>query len=108
MMKFRHIAAALMGALAIAGQASAATFNGASGATVTDWSQGSLLAFDIDFSSRAPVTLSFTLDAADLAAGQLSFNSLVRNLSGLGFDHVTVSLNGLSFASAGTITPMAS
>lgn len=104
MMKFRHIAAALMGALAIAGQASAATFNGASGATVTDWSQGSLLAFDIDFSSRAPVTLSFTLDAADLAAGQLSFNSLVRNLSGLGFDHVTVSLNGLSFASAGTIT----
>ena|SRR6218665_1346432 len=104
MMKFRHIAAALMGALAIAGQASAATFNGATGASVTDYTSGSALSFDIDLSSLSNVTLNFTLDAADLAAGQLSFSSLVRNLTGLGIDKVLVSLNGVSFASAGTIT----
>lgn len=104
MMKYRHIAAALMGALAIAGQASAATFDGATGATVTDYSSGSALSFDIDLSQLSTVTLNFTLDAGDLAAGQLSFNSLVRNLSGLGIDHLRVSLSGVSFASAGTIT----
>ena len=104
MMKFRHIAAALMGALAIAGQASAATFNGATGASVTDYSSGSALSFDIDLSQLSTVTLNFTLDAADLAAGQLSFSSLVRNISGFGIDNVQVSLNGLAFASASTIT----
>ena len=103
-MTIRHLAAALMGALAICGQTSAAIFDGATGAAVTDYSEGSALSFDIDFSTLSVATLRFTLDAADLAAGQLSFNSLVRNLTGLGIERVTVSLDGLAFGSAGSLT----
>lgn len=106
-MKFHHIAAAVVAALALTGQASAATFEGATGVAanlVTDYSAGSLLSFDIDFAHKSSVTLNFRVEAADLASPQLSFNSLLRNLSGLGFHGVYVSLNGASFAlPAGTI-----
>ena len=106
MMKFRHIAAALMGALAISGQASAATFVESSGAahSFTDYTVGSSVSFDLDLQQLSAVTLTFSLDADDLAAGQLSFSSLVRNMTALGVDRVYIALNGVSFASAGSIT----
>lgn len=110
-MKHRPIAAALSGALAtvlaalttLATPAHAVTFNGASGAAaVTSYSSGSLLAFDLDFAQAGFVTLNFSVEAADLG-GSLSFNSLARNLSGLGFDAMSLSIAGASFGAPGSI-----
>lgn len=97
---------AALAALAFAGHVSAATFDGSSGAAanVTDYSADALLSFDIDFANVGAVTLNFTVDASDLVSPQLTFNSLVRNLSGLGFDQVHVSLNGVSFAAPAVVT----
>ncbi|QPF75578.1 PEP-CTERM sorting domain-containing protein [Roseateles sp. DAIF2] len=90
-----------------AGQAQAAQFNGAigQGVSVTDYSEAGKLAFDLDFAQRSQVTLNFSLDAQDLALGSLSFNALVRNLSGLGFEGTQVALSGIGFAlPRGTLT----
>lgn len=103
-MQFKKIAAVLLGSFAIAGSASAVTFEGASGAAaVTDYSAGSLLSFDLDFSSLGSVLLNFTVGAADVGS-TLSFNSLVRNLSGLGIDSASFKINGASFSGFGEIS----
>lgn len=101
-MKIKHIASAVALGLILAGQASAATFEGASGAAsnvVTDYSAPDLLSFDIDLAQLTSVTLNFRVEAADLVSSQLSFNSLVRNLSGQGLGSIHVVLNGATFAS---------
>ncbi|WP_349742504.1 PEP-CTERM sorting domain-containing protein [Roseateles cavernae] len=96
-MKTTLIATAL---LALAAQAQAAQYTGAQGTAVvgTDYVTASELFFDLDFASRGSVTLSFAVEAQDLASPLLSFNSVVRNLSGLGFEGVSVKLDGASFA----------
>ena len=103
-MKTTLIAAAL---LALAAQAQAAQYTGAQGTAVvgTDYVKASELFFDLDFAKRGSVTLSFAVEAQDLANPLLSFNAVVRNLSGLGFEGVSVKLDGASFAlPQGTVT----
>lgn len=107
-MKLHHIALAAIAAATFATQAQAAVFNGAStagGNSFADYTSGSALSFDLDLASKAPITLNFTLESADFSGDAMTFNALVRNLSGLGFDSVRVSLSGITFAApAGTIT----
>lgn len=101
-------AASALALLALAAApAQAVQYNGATGTgvTVTDFSGAGLVGFDLDFAARGTATLSFALDAQDLALGSLSFNALVRNLSGLGFEGARVTLDGIGFAlPAGTLT----
>ena len=107
-MKLHHFALAVAAAATFTTQAQAAVFNGAStagGNVVTEYTSGSALSFDLHLRSQAPVTLSFTLESADFSGDPMTFNALVRNLSGLGFDSVRVSLSGITFAApAGTLT----
>lgn len=101
-MKHHLLAAALVAAFAAA-PIHAATLTSSSGAAVTSWSSGSLLAYDLDFTTLGTASLTFTLDAADIG-GTLSFNALVRNLSGLGINGMTMSITGASFGAPGSIT----
>jgi hypothetical protein len=106
-MKLHQLALAALAAASIT-SAQAAVFNGATtvgATTVTDYSLGSALAFDIDFASLSSVTLNFSLESADFSGAPLTFNALVRDLSFAGFNGVNVKLSGISFAApAGTIT----
>jgi hypothetical protein len=107
-MKLHHIALAAIAAATFATQAQAAVYNGATSAGgnfATEYTSGSALSFDLDMLSTAPITLNFTLESADFSGDAMTFSALVRNVSGLGFDHVNVSLSGITFAApAGTIT----
>jgi hypothetical protein len=102
----------LIGALALAAalslpQSQAAILTGTTGPatnTVTDYSGAGLAAFDLDLATFAPTTLNFTVEAADLA-GPLAFNALVRNLAGTALDDFSLSLNGIAFFAAGSVTP---
>ncbi|MBT9501126.1 MAG: PEP-CTERM sorting domain-containing protein [Burkholderiaceae bacterium] len=103
-MKTTLIAGAL---LALAAHSQAAIYNGATGSASVDasFATSSELFFDIDFATRATVTLNFVVEAQDLAQNALSFNALVRNLSGLGFEKASVRLDGARFAApVGTVT----
>jgi hypothetical protein len=106
-MKLHQLALAALAAASIT-SAQAAVFNGATtvgATTVTDYSMGSALAFDIDFASLSSVTLNFSLESADFSGAPLTFNALVRDLSFAGFNGVNIKLSGISFAApAGTIT----
>lgn len=107
-MKLHHIALAVIAAATFGTQAQAAVFNGATttgGNTATEYTLGSALSFDLDLLSKAPITLNFTIESSDLSGDPMTFNALVRNLSGLGFDGITVTLSGITFANpAGTIS----
>jgi len=101
-------AAAFCTTLAGALPASAAVLTSVGGSSanlVTDLSTGSNLSFDFDLVNFTPVILNFAVEAADLSAPLLSFNTLVRNLSGLGFAQIDVGLTNITFAQPGTITP---
>lgn len=102
-MKLHHIALAAIAAATFATQAQAAVFNGATtagGNTVTEFTLGSDLSFDLDLLSKAPVTLNFTVESADFSGDPLTFNALVRNLTGLGFNGVSITLSGITFSGA--------
>jgi hypothetical protein len=90
MIRTKHvpILRAALGAIAfaLAGQgAHAASLASTSptGQTVTDYSVSGLASVDIDFTTGAPVTLTFVIDAAEAAAGALSFSAVLNNLTGL-------------------------
>jgi PEP-CTERM motif len=104
--RFHLITAAALLTLAV--QAQAAQYTGSLGSAATvdaSFASASELFFDIDFTSKGSVQLNFTVDAQDLAQPLLSFNALVRNLSGLGFETVSVKLDGVGFAAPqGTVT----
>lgn len=106
-MKLHQLALAALAAASIT-SAQAAVFNGATtvgATTVTDFSLGSALSFDIDFASLSSVTLNFSLESADFSGDPLTFSALVRDLSFAGFNGVSIKLSGISFAApAGTIT----
>ena len=100
--------AALCATVCFASGASAAVFTGASGASanrVSDYSAAGALSFDIDLIDFTPVTLTFLVDAADLADPVVSFNALIRNLTGFSFAQVDISLDNAIFMQTGTITP---
>ncbi len=102
-MQLKKIAAALIGAFAIAGSASAVTFEGASGTGVVtdDFTGGSIIAFGLDFASLGSTTLNFMVEAADVGS-TLSFSSIIRNMSGLGFSSISFMVNGAT-VSGGTV-----
>lgn len=107
-MKISRLIAGLCATVCFASNASAAVFTGASSSNanvVTNYSAGQALAFDLDLTNFTPLTLNFLVDAADLASPILSFNVLIRNLTGLGFSQFDVSLDNAVFVQAGTITP---
>ncbi|MGD9943272.1 MAG: PEP-CTERM sorting domain-containing protein [Burkholderiaceae bacterium] len=87
-------------AVALTGFAS----NGAAN-TVDDYSGGQLLSFDLNVYGGDRFDLSFAVDAADVAAGQLTFNALVNNLSGFSFPELNLLLTGVSFDGAGSVVP---
>lgn len=104
-MKLSTLFVPLLAALAMSGSAHAALFTGATGSgAVTDYSTGSLVSFDLDVKDFSRTTLNFVIEQADLQ-GPLSVNALVRNLSGANLNQFSFSLNGISFAGAGSVTP---
>jgi len=104
MKKTSLVAAAL---LALASQSHAAQYLGAQGQAQVDasFATASQLFFDLNFDKLGSTTLNFNVEAADLNQPLLSFNALVRNFSGLGFEGLSLKLKGASFAApAGTVT----
>ena len=107
-MKTTRLLAALCATFCLASNASAAIYTGASGSNaniVTNYSAGQALTFDFDMANFSPVTLNFRVDAADLDDPVLTFSTLIRNLTGLGFAQLDVNLDNAVFAQDGTITP---
>jgi hypothetical protein len=95
----------LAAALALPQLSQAAILTGTTGSNaVTDYSGAGLASFDLDLATFTPTTFSFVLEAGDLA-GPLAFNALVRNLAGTALNEFSVSLNGIAFHAAGSVTP---
>ena len=106
-MKLRQLLIALTASLAFSGAANAVVLTSITGSPanlVTDYSAPSLIAFDLDLHNFSSTRINFVLEDGDLA-GPLSMNALVRNLSGQGLKHFTFSLQGISFATPGSVTP---
>lgn len=110
-MQLAKFAAALGAALAVsftaAGPANAAlllTSSGSTANTVTDYSAPGAVSFDLDLENFSATTLRFEIQAGDLL-GPLRLNALVRNLSGAALNQFHVNLRGISFLSAGSVTP---
>jgi hypothetical protein len=100
-------AAALALSFAVAGTANAALLlntSGSSANTVTDYSRLGAVSFDLDLQNFNATALRFEIQADDLL-GPLSLNALVRNLSGMALNRFHVNLRGISFVSAGSVTP---
>lgn len=96
---------AFAAALALSGAANAVVLTGSTGSSlVTDYSSTGKVSFDLDLENFSATTLNFVLEAGDLQ-GPLSFNALVRNLAGAGIDRFSFSLQGITFAGAGSVTP---
>lgn len=98
--------AAAGAALALAAPAQAVTFTGstaAGGTVVSDFSSDGAISFDLDLANLSPVTLSFRITDADLSM-PISFDALVRNLSGTGLPGFDLALGGSSFATVGSVT----
>lgn len=91
---------ALTGALCFALPAHAVTLESAtlnSNLLDSAFSTPSLLALDLTLINTAPVSLSFIIDADDVAAGGADFNALVREAAGWGIGSLSLSLSGASF-----------
>lgn len=73
--------------------------------TVDDYSSGQLLSFDLNVYGGNRFELSFAVDAADVAAGSLTFNAIVNNYSGAGFPQLNLLLTGASFDGVGSVVP---
>jgi PEP-CTERM motif len=93
-------------ATSLAAPAQAVTFEGAvtQGATrVEDYSALGLVSFDIDLKNGSPVVISWRIDDDDLLA-PISFNAVIRNLTGQGLQGLTLTLDRSGFASVGSVT----
>lgn len=105
-MKIVRAFAALLGALVLTGPAYAVVFTGSTGSgVVTDYSAPSLASFDLDLADFSSNKLNFVIEADDLLSPFLNLNAVVRNMTGGGISRFTFSLDGISFANAGSITP---
>lgn len=106
-MQLARFAAALAAVLSFTGSAQAALLLNASGSpanTITDYSAPGAVSFDLDLEHLSPATLRFQLEEADLL-GPLSLNAIVRNLSGAALNGFHFKLQGISYLSAGSVTP---
>jgi len=100
------LVASALGALFIASPAGAVIITSTSGANgVTDFSTASTASFDLDLFDLSATTINFVVEQDDLLSPLLRLNALVRNLSGAGIDRFIFSAQGISFASAGSVTP---
>lgn len=102
-MNIRHPLAAALCALALSPVAHAYTLDivETNGNTVgTGFSTPNMLSIEFDLKNTMPVTLKLTHDATD--PQQLPFNAIIRNLIGLGFENLTLSVSGGSFQTLGT------
>ena len=80
------------------------TSGSAAGNTVTDYSGAGSVSFDLDLEQLGTSRLSFVIEEADLL-GPLSLNAIVRNLSGTALNQFVFRLDGIGFASYGSVTP---
>lgn len=106
-MQLTRFAAVLAAALSFSGSAHAALLldsNGSPANTVTDYSTPGAVSFDLDLAHLSPTTLRFQIEEADLL-GPLSLNAIVRNLSGAALNGFHFNLQGISYLSAGSVTP---
>ncbi|PYD87605.1 MULTISPECIES: PEP-CTERM sorting domain-containing protein [Massilia] len=104
MHKFVAASAIALGALAFSHSASAVVLTSSSGANlVTDYSEAGVVSFDLDLRDFSTTTLNFVLEEADLA-GPLSFSAIVRNLVGLSMYQFNFGLQGIGYASAGSVS----
>lgn len=97
---------ALLGATLVSSPASALSFEGAisQGATaVTPYVDTGLISFDIDFANTSSVSLDFRIDEEDLLQ-PLSLSAVLRNLTGLGLNSYTLSLDKGAFSTIGSVT----
>jgi hypothetical protein len=101
---FTHLAL-LLSSLALAGAAQAVVLSSTSGNAITDFSGTSQVAFDLDLADFSPTTLNFVIEEADLLSPTLSFNAIVRNLSGTPLSHFRFSLQGIVFGAPGSVAP---
>lgn len=91
---------ALAGALCVALPAHAVTLESATlNGNILDnaFSTPSLLSLDLTLLNTAPVSLSFIIDADDVAAGGADFNALVREVAGWGIASLKLTLSGARF-----------
>jgi hypothetical protein len=96
---------AFVAALSLSCAAQAVLLTSTTGSNaVTDYSTPGAVSFDLDLTNFSATTLNFVLEAGDLA-GPLNFDALVRNLTGVGLNRFTFTLQGITFADAGTVTP---
>ena len=106
-MRIKQFAAAAIAALGLAGSANAAillTTSGSAANTITDYSAGGAVSFDLDLENFNAATLRFALEEEDLR-GPLTLSAIVRNLSGTALNQFHFRLNGISFAAPGSVTP---
>lgn len=97
------IAAAALLAGAQASAAALLSYSAPAGTTVTDYSADGLLSFDLDLGSVSSVTMSFAIGTGD-RLGPLSFNAIIRNLTGQGLESLRLTLSHGDFASVGSVT----
>lgn len=104
-MNFLKLAAAAATVFALSGSANAALLvsSNAHGNTVGNYTEAGLVSFDLDLMNFNGARLNFVLEEADLN-GPLSMNALVRNLTGMLLPKFNFDLQGISFASAGSVT----
>lgn len=72
----------------------------------TLFTSGTHIGVDVSFTSGAPVVLNFVLDADDIAAGVLTFDSIIREIAGGELSPLRLSLAGASFSLAGDATAL--
>lgn len=100
-----HQLFACAGALLLSGAAHAAILTGSTGSNpVENFSAPGSVAFNLGLQDLSHTTLSFELEAGDLA-GPLSFDALVLNLAGVELNRFSFVLQGIRFGAAGTVTP---
>lgn len=80
------------------------TSDSAAANTVTDYSGAGSVSFDLDLEKLGTSKLSFIIEEEDLL-GPLSLNAIVRNLSGTALNQFRFGLQGIGFASYGSVTP---
>lgn len=106
-MKLSKLFFSFLAALAMSTAANAAILTSSTGSSanvVTDYSTPSLVSFDLDLEDFSSTTLNFMIEQDDLL-GPLSLNAIIRNLSGVGLERFTFTLDGIPFFAAGSVTP---
>ena len=105
-MHFLKLTHAAVVALMFSSSANAALLLSTSGSpsnTVTNYSNVGLISFDLMMNDLSGAKLNFVLEKGDLQ-GPLSLNAIVMNASGLAMPKFSFGLQGIHFASAGSVS----